>query len=155
MFDGRLNEDFKLSSGTWVSVGPLRAELLRHLHDLAQDVVITGPDRDVVGLLIFPNLARCRAIASCLPDAPDADVVADPAVQAAFARALESFTSAHAGSSRRIARALVLDTPPSFELGESTDKGSLNQKAVARLRAPLVDELHAPHPTARVILIES
>ena len=120
LFRGRIAEDFKLSTGTWVQVGPLRASLIEHFAPLVRDVVITGEGRSEVGALIFLS-AR--------------------ASNAQLAEKLSSFPST--GSSNRIARALVLDEPPSLDAGEMTDKGSINQRAVVRRRSALVDELYA------------
>jgi feruloyl-CoA synthase len=142
MFRGRLDEDFKLSTGTWVRVGSLRARLLAALGEIAQDVVITGHERDRVGALIFPNGIACRAVASADPSTPDAEVLCDSAVRQAFIDRLAAYNTASAGSSTSIHCALLLDTPPSFEAGEITDKGSINQRAVLARRAALVAALH-------------
>jgi feruloyl-CoA synthase len=125
LFDGRIAEDFKLSSGTWVSVGPLRAKFLTCLAGVAQDAVFTAPDRDYVGALIFPAPGASAATVQPL---------------------LDQFARAATGSSTRVQRALLLTEPPSLEAGELTDKGSINQKAVLRNRAALVEELYAGSP---------
>jgi feruloyl-CoA synthase len=138
-FDGRLNEDFKLSTGTWVSVGPLRARLLASLAPYAQDVVIAGHDRDEVTALIFPNRTTC--------DALQGDVL-----RAILAGCLGEVCAGATGSSTRVPRALMLDEPPSIDEGEVTDKGSINQRAVLRHRAALVQELYAMPAPARVII---
>jgi feruloyl-CoA synthase len=140
-FDGRLNEDFKLSTGTWVSVGPLRARLLAALAPHAQDVVFAGHDRDEVTALVFPNRAACA----------EAGLDGD-AVRATFACRLQELAAAATGSSTRVARAILLDEPPSIDAGELTDKGSINQRAVLRHRAALVEELYAAPAPARVII---
>jgi feruloyl-CoA synthase len=141
-FAGRLAEDFKLSTGTWVRVGPLRAALLAHAGDLLQDVVIGGHDRADIRILVFPNLDACRAIAGLGPTVPAADAVRHPAVRRAFHAALAAFSAAQTGSSTRVERAILLDAPPSIDRGELTDKGSLNQKAVLAHRQPLVERLY-------------
>src|SRR5262249_21212429 len=123
VFDGRIAEDFKLSTGTWVSVGPLRARFLRHCDPHVQDVVIAGHDRDYVSALIFP----AGQIENAHP---------------LFQRLLTSFARLSTGSSNRIARAIILDSPPSIDAHEITDKGSLNQRAVLRHRAALVEEIY-------------
>ena len=151
IFDGRLAEDFKLSTGTWVSVGPLRSRILAAAAGLAQDVVIAAPDRDYVTALIFPNLALCRSVAGTADDASPADVLAHPAVRSRVQDALRRLAADSTGSSTFVARAILLDEPPSADAKEITDKGSLNQKAVLASRAALVDELYAATPTARVI----
>jgi feruloyl-CoA synthase len=141
-FRGRLAEDFKLSTGTWVHVGPLRVALLAALGELAQDVVIAAPERDDVRVLVFPNLAACRRFASVAASAPAAVVLADASVTPLFAAALAAFSAAQAGSSTRVRRALLLADPPSIDAGEITDKGSVNQQAVLRRRAGQVDALY-------------
>jgi feruloyl-CoA synthase len=152
VFDGRLAEDFKLSTGTWVSVGPLRTRLLAQAAGLAQDVVIAAPDRDYVAALIFPNVPLCRLLAPELPpDASVADLVAARPVRQAFERVLGELAAQSTGSSTYVARAMLLDTPPSLDAREITDKGSLNQKAVLQHRSAIVDELYAPALSSRVI----
>ena len=156
VFDGRIKEDFKLSTGTWVSVGPLRARILTHFAPFVRDVVIAGHDRDEVGMLIVPDVEACRAIcASNLAGAPACDVVRDSAVAERLRRLMVSFAAFATGSASRVARALVLEEPPSLDGGEVTDKGSLNQAAILRRRQALVEELYAATPGARVIRAES
>ena len=130
MFRGRIDEDFKLSTGTWVRVGPLRARLLAALGEIAQDVVVAGHERDRVCVLVFPNQPACRAVAAADAAAAAADVVAHPAVRQMFIDRLTAYNADSAGSSTIVHRAVLLDTPPSFEAAETTDKGSINQRAV-------------------------
>ena len=152
IFDGRLAEDFKISTGTWVSVGPLRSRIIAQSAGLAQDVVIAAPDREFATALIFPNLVKCRAAASLPADAPAADVVSHAAVRAAFQTALDHLARESTGSSTYVARALLLEDPPSMEAREITDKGSLNQKAVLQHRAALVADLYADFPRPAVLV---
>jgi feruloyl-CoA synthase len=142
-FRGRINEDFKLSTGTWVRVGDLRARLLAALGELAQDVVIAGHERERVGALVLPNVTACRAVAAAGPAATVADVLRHPSVREAFAERLTAFNEIGVGSSTTIFRAVLLDTPPSFEAAEITDKGSINQRAILARRTALVDALYA------------
>jgi feruloyl-CoA synthase len=151
VFDGRLAEDFKLSTGTWVSVGPLRAKILAAAAGYAQDVVITGHDRDFVGALVFPNLAACREAAGLPADTAAGDVLPHPRVRQIFQAALDLLARDSTGSSTFVRRALLVDEPPSLDAREITDKGSLNQKAVIQHRTALIDELYAEAPPARVI----
>jgi feruloyl-CoA synthase len=154
MFDGRLTEDFKLSSGTWVSVGPLRARVLLHLGRYVQDVVIAAPDRAFVAALLFPNLAACRELCDDLTaEAPAPAVLAHPRVRETLTSLLTGLAADSTGSSTRITRAILVDTPPSIDLGEVTDKGTLNQKAALRNRSALVDELYTSVPSARTISV--
>ncbi len=153
VFDGRVAEDFKLATGTWVSVGPLRAKLIAAGAPFVQDVVITGLNRDWIGALVFPRLDECRALAAGLAgDAPASEVLAHPAVRAKFQSLFDAFAREATGSSTRIARAILLDAPPSIDASEITDKGSINQRAVLKHRAALVEELYAATPTPRTIV---
>jgi feruloyl-CoA synthase len=150
VFDGRIAEDFKLSTGTWVSVGPLRARFLRHFAPYVQDVVIAGHDRDCVAALIFPDIDACRRIApDSVAGAPATELLAGKAVRSVFDELLKGFARSSTGSSNCVARAILLDAPPSIDAHEITDKGSLNQGAVLRHRTALVEELYAG--SARVI----
>jgi feruloyl-CoA synthase len=148
LFDGRIAEDFKLATGTWVNVGPLRARLLAQLEPYARDVVIAGGDRNEIGALIFPDLDACRRLA-----AGAADVTGDARVLNALRARLTAFARTSTGSSTRVGRAILLAEPPSLDAGEMTDKGSINQRAVLTRRADLVAELYAPQPSPRVLVI--
>jgi len=154
LFDGRLAEDFKMASGTWVSVGPLRTRFLTHFLPLAQDVVITAPDRDFVGGLIFPDQAACRKIAAVDTAATVDQILASPAVRAAFQDLLNSFATLATGSSTRVDRILILTEPPRLDLQEITDKGSINQKRVLQNRADLVEKLYGAEHSPRVITVQ-
>jgi len=142
MFDGRLAEDFKLSTGTFVSVGPLRAGIVAAGDPCVQDAVITGLNRDSVGALIFPRLDECRRLAGLDPDAPAPQVLHSAAVRAFFEDMLDRLAQQSTGSANRVARAHLLAEPPSIDKGELTDKGSINQRAVLMHRAALVEALY-------------
>jgi len=150
LFDGRIAEDFKLATGTWVHVGPLRARFIDACAPYVRDVVIAGADRDDVSVLVFPNVDACRAL--CGEAASEA--LAHPKVRAYFAALLKTMARASTGSSTKICRALLMDEPPSMDRGEMTDKGSINQRAVLKNRAALVEELYARTPSPRVIGLE-
>ena len=153
MFDGRLAEDFKLATGTWVSVGPLRAAFIAHCAPLVRDVVLAGAERDAVTALIFPDLEACRKIVPDLAaDASVPQLLAERRVMAAFTQRLDSFAAAGTGTSGRIARAVLLAEPPSLDIGEMTDKGSINQRAVLAHRAAAVEALYAEPPPPHVIV---
>jgi feruloyl-CoA synthase len=153
IFDGRIKEDFKLSTGTWVSVGPLRARIVAHFAPLVRDAVIAGHDRDDVGLLLVPDVDACRMLTPDLPaDAPVRAVVGHPAVRGRLRELLLACAAAATGSASRPRRAIVLETPPSLDAGEVTDKGSLNQRAVLERRQALVEDLYADRPPAHVIV---
>ncbi len=142
MFDGRIAEDFKLSSGTFVSVGPMRARVISAAAPYVQDVVVTGLNRDDVGLLVFPRLEDCRRLAQLPVSASAFEIVSAPAVRTFFRDLLERLNRESTGSATAIARLRLLDVPPSLDLGEVTDKGSINQRAVLTHRADLVDAMH-------------
>ena len=155
LFDGRLAEDFKLATGTWVSVGPLRAAFIAHCAPLVRDVVLAGAERDEVTALIFPDVDACRGLAPDLPaDAPVPRLLGDARVRSAFARKLASFAAASTGTSGRIVRAVLLAEPASLDLGEITDKGSINQRAVLVHRAAIVDALYADPPAPHIIVAQ-
>jgi feruloyl-CoA synthase len=152
-FDGRIAEDFKIDSGTWVSVGPLRAQIIAAGAPYVQDVVIAGHDRREVTALVIPHLDSCRKLCADLPAAaPLAQIAAHPAVHAVVQRVLDSLARASTGAATRVARAIVLDEPPSIDRGEITDKGSINQRAALAHRAGLVEALYAEPPEPRVIV---
>jgi feruloyl-CoA synthase len=137
VFDGRLAEDFKLSSGTWVSVGPLRAKFNHKAAPLAKDVVVAGHNRDDVAVLIIPDMEACR----------DIDMIAR------FRDVLRELARDSTGSSNRIVRAIVLTEALSMDAHEITDKGSINQKAVLSNRALLVEDLYTDPPPSHVITL--
>jgi feruloyl-CoA synthase len=152
LFDGRVAEDFKLTTGTWVSVGARRTQFIQAGAPCVRDAVICGHDRGYVAVLVFPNADACRSLCPDLPaGASLAEVVAHPAVRGRFQALLDELGRAGTGSSTRIARALLLDTPAMLDTGELTDKGAISQRAVLRQRAALVEELFAEPPSPRVI----
>jgi feruloyl-CoA synthase len=154
LFDGRFTEDFKLSTGTWVSVGPLRTRALVHLGSLARDVVIAAPDRAFVTALIFPDINACRALCpDWPPGTPAGKVLSDPRVRTAFRDRLISCAHEGTGASTILERALLIEEPPSIDGGELTDKGTLNQKAVLAGRSSRVAELYAEPPSKDVLVV--
>ena len=155
IFDGRMVEDFKLSTGTFVSAGPMRGKFLSHCAPYAHDAVIAGHDRDFVTVLVFPALDACRELAKLPATAPAAEIVAHPAVHAKFQELLNELAAEATGSSSRIARAILMPEPPAIDAHEVTDKGSINQSAVLKNRAALVLDLYSPRPSARVISIQT
>lgn len=155
LFDGRVAEDFKLSTGTWVSVGPLRANFLGHFEPLARDVVIAGADQDEISVLVFPAVDACRKLAPGLPTGAPMDMVlADERVRQAFRERLNTFAKTSTGSSNRVCRAILLAEPPSLDAGEMTDKGSINQRAVIGRRVAEVEDLYSTSPSSRVLRID-
>jgi feruloyl-CoA synthase len=150
-FDGRIAEDFKLASGTWVSVGPLRARFIATCAPLVRDVVIAGINRDELSALVILDLDGCRLINPTLPQDDLSLIAADPLVREAFRERFTKFLATATGSSTRIPRAILLDTPLSIDRGEVTDKGSINQRAVLEARAELIETLYSPVPPAHVL----
>jgi feruloyl-CoA synthase len=142
LFDGRTAEDFKLSTGTFVSVGPLRAKIVAAGDPCIQDAVITGLNRDEVGALVFPRADECRRVAALDASVPLPEVLHHPAVRAHFQHAADRLWRQATGSANRVARMHVLAEPPAIDAGEVTDKGSINQRAVLAHRAALVEALY-------------
>lgn len=145
-FDGRIAEDFKLISGTWVSVAAVRARAMAEALPVVHDVVVTGDGRDSLGLLVFLAPAAAQvALASDVAASP-ATLAADPGVRGWAQRWLDALAAGGTGSSNRIVRAMLMTEPPSSARGEVTDKGTLNQRAVLQCRADLVAALYADDP---------
>jgi feruloyl-CoA synthase len=151
LFDGRIGEDFKLTTGTWVVVGALRARIITHFAPLVRDAVVTGHGRDSVGMLAVPDVDACRKLCPELNGAPMSAVAAHPAVRNAIAVKLASFATEATGSASRVERAILLVDPLSLDDQEVTDKGSINQRAVLTRRAHLVEDLYAARPGTNVI----
>ena len=140
-FDGRIAEDFKLATGTFVSVGPLRAKIIAAGAPYIQDAVLTGINTKGVGAMIFPTPA-VRALSNLQPDAALADVLTSEPVLAKFQGIINTLANTSTGSANRIARLCLLSEPPTIDRGEITDKGSINQRAVLACRADTVAKLH-------------
>ncbi|MBC3488392.1 feruloyl-CoA synthase [Pseudomonas kermanshahensis] len=150
MFDGRIAEDFKLSSGVFVSVGPMRTQVILQGAPYVLDVVVLGPDRECLGLLIFPRLPECRQLAGLGDQASDAQVLASPAVRDWLSSLLASLNRGATGNASFIQFAGLAYEAPSIDRGEITDKGSINQRAVLQLRQGLIDSLYAGSGPLRV-----
>ena len=150
MFDGRVTEDFKLDSGTWVSVGTLRPDVVAACSPYVQDAVIAGQDKPFIGALLWPSAAGLAALA------------ADPGpgnpiekLNAIVTDRLRAFNAVAGGSSRRIGRFVVMTDPPSIDAGEITDKGYVNQRATLEHRAKLVEALYASAVEGGVVSLQS
>ena len=150
-FDGRTAEDFKLSTGTFVSVGPLRAKIIAAGDPCVQDVVVAGINRDEVGVLIFPRLDACRARAGLPAGAGVEQVLNAAPLREFFQRLVDGLHASGTGSATRVARAVVLVDPPGIDRGEITDKGSINQRAVLLHRDAIVQAMYDA-PDAGVLL---
>ena len=149
-FDGRIAEDFKLATGTFVSVGPLRGRVIAGGAPFVQDVVITGLNRKEVGALIFPTQA-VRSLVDLPADAPMSEVLKQRAVLQKFQSLVTDLSLTATGSANRVARLMLLAEPPSIDKGEITDKGSINQRAVLKERDALVQALYDETPGHTVI----
>ncbi len=153
VFDGRVTEDFKLHSGTWVSTGTLRAQAVAAVSPLIQDCVVCGQDKEFVGLLAWPNIAAAKEIAGDAslsgPDAILANAKVREFVRAKFA----AHNASGSGSSTRVKRVILMSEPPSVDGHEITDKGYVNQRAALDRRKTLVDALYAEPPLPEVIEI--
>jgi len=147
-FDGRISEDFKLASGTWVSVGPLRTRLVAALAPFVKDAVIAAPDRDMLTAILVPE---SEAIAAIVPAGEDA--ATHPGLQTLLRDKLRALAATASASSQRIARATLLTEPLSIEAGEMTDKASINQRAVLARRTALVEALYAAEPPPHIIVV--
>ena len=154
MFDGRIAEDFKLASGTWVSVGPLRSGLVAALAPFVQDVVIAGLDRDYLAVLLVPDLGECARHLNLIELPTYSDLQVHPKLCELLRDRLRIYAQAHPASSMRVRRAVVLPTAPSLDHGEITDKGSVNQRAVLRHRGDLVTKLYQLDGGGNVIQVD-
>src|SRR5262245_3620276 len=155
-FDGRLTEDFKLTTGTWVHVGTLRVGILAAASPALQDAVVAGENREVIALLAWLNVAACQKLigAGGAGDAARAtDLAADALVRAHVRDALRRWNAAHTGASQHVARILILTEPPSIDANEITDKGYINQRLTLERRRKDVERLFAADPDAAVIVV--
>ena len=153
VFAGRVVEDFKLTSGTFVHVGSLRTAAIAAASPLIHDAVVTGQDRPYIGLLAWPNLEACRRLCA-RPGATPAEVAGDETVAERIREGLRAHNRSSTGSSMRVARALLMAEPASIDAGEITDKGYVNQRATLERRAALVERLYSEPPGAGVIVVD-
>jgi feruloyl-CoA synthase len=153
MFDGRLAEDFKLTTGTWVHVGTLRVGVLAACSPVLQDAIVAGADREFVALLCWLNAGGCQKLTGECAPAALPDLARHPAVREHVRRALTQWNAAHPGSSERVARVLLLPDAPSIDANEITDKGYVNQRLALERRAAEVARLYAATPGADTIVI--
>jgi feruloyl-CoA synthase len=143
IFDGRVVEDFKLTSGTFVLVGTLRTTAIAAATPVLQDAVICGQDREYVGLLGFPNIAACRQLAGdSEANLTTAELLAHPAVVGTVRDGLARMNAGSKGSSMRVRRVLLMAEPPAVDGHEITDKGYINQRATLERRKALVEKLY-------------
>src|SRR5262245_62141397 len=153
VFDGRLAEDFKLTTGTWVHVGGLRVGVLAAASPALQDAVVAGENRAFVGLLVWLNAAGCQKLIGDGAPASPADLAQHPVVREHVRAALARWNAGHSGASQQIARALILADPPSIDANEITDKGYINQRLALERRKAEVERLFAATPDPAVLVI--
>lgn len=154
VFDGRIAEDFKLDTGTWVNVGVLKARFIAAGQGLIQDAAITGHDRPFLGAIVFPELNYCKKLADLADDVDLEVVVQAPPVRAALQKVLNQFASQNTGSSTLIKRAIFADFTLSIDKGEITDKGSINQRMILANRAAYVEQLYEKEVRFPVLEVE-
>ena len=152
-FDGRIAEDFKLSSGTWVSVGPLRDKLIAAMSPFIQDVAIAGLDRDYLTALLLPDLAACAEFLR-VPSISYEQLSVQTKLLQVLRERLQAHAAQYPASSLCIRRAMLLPSAPSLDNGEITDKGSINQRTMLRLRSACIETLYEQNPPDHVIVIE-
>lgn len=146
VFDGRVSEDFKLSTGTWVNFAAVRSAVIGACAPLIRDVVLTGLDRNFIGAMIFPDLEACARTAGLPSGTAPEPLLAHPEIRTRFEASLRTLAQRATGSSNHVARALILTAPPDIDRGEVTDKGSINQRAVRTHRTDLLEALYADSP---------
>ena len=153
VFDGRLAEDFKLATGTWVAVGALRVAALAAASPALQDAIIAGENREWVGMLGWLNAAGCRKLVG--GEAALSELARHPVVRDHVGRAIARWNADHGGSSQRIARVLLLPDAPSIDANEITDKGYINPRLALERRKADVERLFAPAPDADVLVVSA
>ena len=152
-FDGRISENFKLTTGTWVQTGEIRTAVITALSPLAQDAAITGEGQAELGLLLFLNRAGCARAFGLAEDVTFEELAQNENLRDTLKEKLRKFNAEQKGSSRSIARLMVMTDRPSIENNEITDKGYLNQQATLSARKTLVDHLYAPPASDTVVIV--
>ncbi|MCV0393795.1 MAG: feruloyl-CoA synthase [Rhizobiaceae bacterium] len=155
LFDGRVSEDFKLSTGTWVNMAAVRGALVRACAPYVRDAVLTGLDRNHIGAMLVLDLDAARKAAPNLGGADEATLAASPELRRVLQERLDALAAGSTGSSTLVARAVVLDSAPSLDRNEVTDKGSINQRAVMAARPHLVEDLYAEPPPTHVLVADA
>jgi feruloyl-CoA synthase len=151
IFDGRLAEDFKLATGTWVAVGVLRVGALAAASPALQDAIIAGENRESIGMLAWLNAAGCRKLIGC--DAPLPELARHPGLREHVRCAIARWNAEHSGSSQKIARVLLFPDAPSIDANEITDKGYINQRLALERRKGDVERLFASTPDPDVLVV--
>lgn len=154
VFDGRVTEDFKLDTGTWVSVGTLRAQAIGAASPLIQDCVVCGHDKPFVGLLAWPSMAAAKEICADAGRSTPEEIIHSPKVKDYLRACLAAHNAQSGGSSTRVRRVMLMLEPPSVDGHEITDKGYVNQRATLDRRKRLVELLYANPPPGDVVVID-
>ena len=155
VFDGRLAEDFKLTTGTWVHVGGLRVGVLAAASPALQDAVVAGENRDFIGLLAWLNVAGCQKLIGAGAPSSPAELANHPAVREHIRASLARWNATHSGASQHIGRVLILADPPSIDANEITDKGYINQRLALERRRADVERLFAAAPDPAVLIVDA
>jgi feruloyl-CoA synthase len=155
LFDGRVSEDFKLNTGTWVNMAGVRGATIAELAPLVRDLILTGLDRGHVGALLVLDLDACRSAFPALTGVEnEAEIARHPPLQARIQAGLNSLARKATGSSTLVARAIILEEGPNPLKNEVTDKGSLNQRAIQSNRAALVEDLYLDPAPGHVLVAD-
>jgi feruloyl-CoA synthase len=154
LFDGRLTEDFKLNTGTWVCVGNLRTQIIAAGKGLIQDVVITGHDNDFIAAIVFPGIDHCKKIMGINNILSPGELILQPLVRAQFQEVLNEIAKKSTGSSSLVKRAVFADFALSIDKGEITDKGSINQKMIIQNHPELIEKLYTVEKSDDVFEVE-
>ena len=154
LFDGRVSEDFKLSTGTWVNMAGVRGSVISACAPFVRDVVLTGLDRNHIGALLILDFDAARKADSSLANADEATIANSHFMRDEIQKRLDALAAKSTGSSSLVARAIILETPPSIDRHEVTDKGSINQRAVMNARADQVDDLYVEPSPAHVLVAD-
>jgi feruloyl-CoA synthase len=155
IFNGRLAEDFKLNTGTWVNVGILKAKLIAEGNGLIQDAVLTGHDNDFVGAIILPEMNYCKNKFALREDVALKEIATHPQILYALMTVLNRLAERSSGSSTLIKRALIADFVLSIDRGEVTDKASVNQAMVLKNHPELVEKIYSDTPPAWIVEVRS
>jgi feruloyl-CoA synthase len=151
VFDGRIAEDFKLLTGSWVNVGKLRVNAIAAADPVIRDAVVTGHDRAEIGLLIFPDMKSAAKIAEIAPDAPTEQILASSKLHDFLQRRFREYNHKNPGSSTAIRRVSLLAEPACIDAAEITDKGYLNQRIILEKRSGEVNDLYSDSPERIII----
>jgi feruloyl-CoA synthase len=155
VFNGRIAEDFKLNTGTWVNVGILKAQLIAEGNGLIQDVVLTGHDNEFVGAIVLPEINYCKARFSLTPEVTLKEIATHPKILDALQNVLNRLADKSTGSSTLIKRALIADFTLSIDRGEITDKASVNQAMVLKNHPELVEEIYGEVLGGRMVEVKT